>query len=62
MLNFWDPKWKVIPEVGGKAITQSPGERDFTAAPIAWTSPTPSYPPTAGGGGLTGYTPMIIIF
>lgn len=38
-------------------MTQSPGESPFTADPKECTSPTPSYPPTAGSGGLTGYTP-----
>ena len=38
-------------------MTQSPGERPLTAEPTEKTSPTPSYPPTAGTCGLTGYTP-----
>ena len=38
-------------------MTQSPGKRPLTAEPTENTSPTPSYPPTAGTCGLTGYTP-----
>ena len=45
------------PKEGGDGITQSPGDRPLTAEPTECTSPTPSYPPTAGSGGLTGYTP-----
>lgn len=45
---------RFLPEEGGEGITQSPGERPLTAEPMACTSPTPSYPPTAGNGGRTG--------
>lgn len=50
---------KKIPNDGGEGMTQSPGERPFTPEPTECTSPTPSYPPTAGTCGLTGYTPII---
>lgn len=35
-------------------MTQSPTERLLTPDPSEYTSPTPSYPPIAGTGGLTG--------
>lgn len=50
-------KIKIIPNEGGDGMTQSPREKSFTAEPTACISPTPSYPPIAGTGGLTGYTP-----
>lgn len=43
-------------------MTKSPGERSLTSGPTKCTSPTPSYPPTAGTCGLTGYTPGIQLF
>lgn len=49
---------KNLPKEGGDGMTKSPGERPLTADPIDCTSPTPSYPPTAGTCGLTGYTPF----
>lgn len=48
------PKQICIPEEGGEGMTQSPGLIPLTAEPTEYTSPTPSYPPMAGTGGLTG--------
>ena len=59
LYQFLGLKSRGVPEEGGDGITQSPGERPWTALPTECTSPTPSYPPTAGTSGLTGYTPKI---
>ncbi len=47
-----------LPKPASMGTTQSPGLRDVTSLPTSITSPTPSFPPTAGRGHKIGYEPM----
>lgn len=58
----WTHNEYTVPKEGGDGMTISPGDSPLTAEPTECTSPTPSYPPTAGTCGLTGYTPFMVQF
>lgn len=46
-----------LPKPASTGTTQSPGWKDVTSLPTSSTSPTPSFPPTAGRGHKIGYDP-----